>query len=136
MVHLPKEGLGETEMSIYQMEMRLLEPEVRSSPEASRPLFNDDFLEVGSSGRLYDRDTIIAEMASASKEKVLVRDFQVRVLSADVALCTYRSIGQGGAEAHRTSIWVREDNDWTIVFHQGTRVPETRSRPGSRGDPG
>ena len=45
-----------------------------------------------------------------------------REVSDDVALVTYRTIGQEGRETRRSSIWLLRTSGWQIVFHQGTRV--------------
>jgi hypothetical protein len=53
---------------------------------------------------------------------VRIRDFDVREITPDVALVTYRTVGTEGKEARRSSVWVRREPGWQIVFHQGTRL--------------
>jgi hypothetical protein len=50
-----------------------------------------------------------------------IRDFDVREVTPEVALFTYRPIGSQGKETRRSSTWIRREPAWQIVFHQGTR---------------
>jgi len=55
-------------------------------------------------------------------------DFRIKMLSADVALITYRAVWRRATDVQtsfslRSSLWVMRDDRWQIVFHQGTRVP-------------
>jgi hypothetical protein len=104
------------EAQIRELEDRLLTPEVRGSAAALDTLISRDFFEFGSSGQVYDRQTIVAAILADPQPRVPpVTEFRVCALSADVALATYRT---GGSV--RSSIWRRENDAWRIVFHQGT----------------
>jgi hypothetical protein len=107
---------------LLDLEERLLNPAMRGSPAAVIPLLHPEFLEFGSSGRVYTKDTIVQMMVQETPGVVKMRDFEVREVSDDVALVTYRTIGQEGRETRRSSIWLRRDSGWQLVFHQGTRV--------------
>jgi hypothetical protein len=107
---------------LLDLEQRLLNPAMRGSPAAVIPLLHPEFLEFGSSGRVYTKDTIVQMMVQETPGVVKMRDFEVREVSDDVALVTYRTIGQEGRETRRSSIWLRRDSGWQLVFHQGTRV--------------
>lgn len=107
---------------LLALEQRLLDPAVRSSPAAVIPLLHRDFVEFGSSGRVYTKEMIVQMMVRETPGVVKIRDFEVRELTDDVALVTYRTIGNEGRETRRSSVWVRRDSEWQIVFHQGTRL--------------
>ncbi|HEX6148092.1 MAG TPA: DUF4440 domain-containing protein [Acidimicrobiia bacterium] len=107
---------------LLALEQRLLDPAVRGSPAAVIPLLHADFIEFGSSGRVYTKDAIVQMMVQETPGVVKIRDFDVREVSDDVALVTYRTIGQEGRETRRSSIWLLRTSGWQIVFHQGTRV--------------
>lgn len=110
---------------LVEMERALLDPTTRASPEATGRLIHQDFVEFGSSGDRYDKDSVIQSMAREPSGSVIVRDFEALELSDGVVLCTYRSVGPTGKEARRSSIWVSEAGDWTLIFHQGTRIGST-----------
>ncbi len=107
------------------LEMELLDPETRRNQRRIQELLRDDFIEFGSSGRVYDRSMLIDMFATEQQAKVLIRDFIVREVADSVALVTYRTVGTSGQEARRSSVWVREGTTWRVAFHQGTRIPNS-----------
>ena len=107
------------------LEMEVLSPGVRGDTTRMDGLLHDDFVEFGSSGRVYEKKMLIEMISNESPAEVLIRDFALRELTADVALVTYRSVGQSGQEARRSSIWIREGETWRMAFHQGTRIPNS-----------
>ncbi|MCM5557734.1 DUF4440 domain-containing protein [Pleomorphomonas sp. JP5] len=116
------------------LEQKLHRPEVRRSPDTVHALLADDFTEFGSSGRVYDKASIIEALVEESiAEAALapdVHDFTARPIASDVVLVTYRSSRHlpGGAAARvtlRSSIWKLIDGRWQMLFHQGTIVPST-----------
>ena len=111
---------------LLRLEMMLLDPDVRRDIKRVAALLAEDFVEFGSSGRVWTRDAILQLLASESYAQLILEDFACRMLSADVALVTYRSersrLDGGGlpAEALRSSLWVRRQGKWKMSFHQGT----------------
>jgi len=110
---------------IRRLEARLLKPEVRSSPEELTLLLAEDVFEIGSSGRTFDKKQIIATLQGESELDYSLQDFQVKQLSSDIALATYRIVARrfqdGKARTSlRSSIWVHRQGRWQLMFHQGT----------------
>ncbi len=103
------------------LEARLLDPAVRADPAQVRALLAPDFTEFGASGRVFDRDAIVAALASEGprvpREQ---RRFRVRTLGPAAALTTWRVKRDDGIETLRSSLWQRQDGRWLMVFHQGT----------------
>lgn len=112
------------EQQFNDLEMKLVDPATRRSAEQMKTLIHEDFVEVGSSGDRYDRDSVIEVMTSRSGGSILIKDFEALAVAPSVVLCTYRSIGETGREARRSSIWVEVGDTWQVIFHQGTRVPD------------
>lgn len=115
-------GSAEVASLLERLERRLLDPGVRSSRSEVDKLLADDFVEIGSSGRFYDKAELLDQMEGQVPAPVIIRDFVARGIAADVYICTYRSVGLGGAEAFRSSIWTLSADEWRMVFHQGTRL--------------
>lgn len=107
---------------LHELEMQILDPKVRSNPAKLELLLRNDFVEFGSSGRVYHKNMLIDMMVHEQHASVNIRDFAVRELGTDAALITYRSVGGAGKEARRSSIWTRTAGRWQMVFHQGTRI--------------
>jgi hypothetical protein len=99
-----------------------LDPEVRTDPVRVRELLHDDYMEFGSTGRVYNKRMLLDMLKGERQAEVIIREFAVRQLSADTALVTYRTVGHSGQEARRSSVWVRMDGVWKMAFHQGTRI--------------
>lgn len=121
----PSRSTASAERALLEAEKALTDPDVRQSPKRIDQLLHPDFIEIGSSGDVYDRNTMIEMMTSEAPGGVVIRDFQVRLLSDETALVDYRSIGTSGREARRSSIWVDEGSGWRLIHHQGTRVPDS-----------
>ena len=133
--------------------MEEIEPELATAPElagildelASRePIFHrsefgttrtdfekmtdDDFWEVGASGRRYSRKFVLDELekrfSAPHAEVSETRDFRCQRLAEDVYLLTYTLVQDPDTERARTTrrstIWRHTGDGWKIVFHQGT----------------
>jgi hypothetical protein len=110
---------------IRALEESLLTPEVRRSSDRLRELLSQDFIEFSASGRVYTRDDILRDLPQGREVEITMERFELRALAADVVLATYRACKRspgkaGGRYSLRSSIWVRYDGHWRMVFHQGT----------------
>lgn len=108
--------------TVVQCELALLLPEVRQDPERIRALLHPNFVEYGSSGHVWDRESIGS--VSADAEQITATDLVARRIGPDAVLLTYRST-RAGHDALRSSTWIRDDTGtWLLLFHQGTPVPD------------
>lgn len=112
---------------IYDLETTLLKPEIRSSAKDLGLLLADDFMEFGSSGEIYDKKVILERLpkdTEVSPVKFIVSDFQVKELSENVVLATFKtnkiSPDNSRATALRASIWRNTNGNWQMIYHQGT----------------
>lgn len=107
------------------LEERLLEPNIRKSPQELEGLIADDFTEFGSSGRIFNKQHVIEFLQLETSDKISILDFNTVELSQGIVLVTYKAvrfITSTGAEVSslRSSIWKLIDGNWKLVFHQGT----------------
>lgn len=112
---------------LFRLEKRLLAPEIRHSQDELTALLADDFIEIGSSGQIYDRQAIIKELSEESTVKIAISDFSLRVPVENIALVTYRAgiCMESGASVKyslRSSIWRQNRGQWRMIFHQGTPI--------------
>ncbi|KTD56677.1 GNAT family acetyltransferase [Legionella santicrucis] len=118
----PKESriteAGILSKSIEAMERSLLDSSVRQSTEQLSKLIADDFLEFGTSGKIYNKQDCIKP--DETSRKFVVSDFKIKELSKDVTLATYKTTEDGIASL-RSSIWQRYGDEWKMIFHQGTK---------------
>jgi hypothetical protein len=122
---------NDTADMLCKLEQRLLQPSVRASAELVSSLITDDFIEFGSSGRVYDKAQILAALGEEQRDGPSVQatasDFEVRILADGVALVTYRTerrtLDADISQSRRSSLWQKRDGRWQMLFHQGTPIP-------------
>ena len=113
------------EQELRDLEERHLRSDVRSSPQAIGALLADEFVEFGSSGRVFDRTAVIESLPTQPIFESRIDDFVVRALAPEAVLTTYRlsTWSESGRQVRvtlRSSVWVRRAGCWVLVFHQGT----------------
>ncbi|MFP7492417.1 DUF4440 domain-containing protein [Terribacillus saccharophilus] len=101
--------------TILQLEKSLLADETRLSAD----LLTDDFLGHGSSGRSSSKaDVVTNGWDTAGLD---IREFDIRILSEDTVLATFRTAdAASGQEQLRSSVWRYQPGGWRMLFHQGT----------------
>lgn len=108
-------------------EEALLDPTVRSDRTRVAELLADDFVEFGSSGRMWTRYEILDHLAGETPAPIHMMDFECALLGEDVALVTYRASRTNALtgiqiSSLRSSIWTKKPGGWRLRFHQGTRT--------------
>jgi hypothetical protein len=122
-------------------ELRVREPIFHTLAFASTPAefasaTAPDYWEVGASGRRYSREFILQSApkinwVNAAEAGWQCTDFGLRRLAPDTYLLTYR-LDQAGRLTRRSTIWQRLEDNWRILYHQGTIISaeEDDSFPG------
>lgn len=124
---MPADDSDEAVRAAIAGELRLLELAVRNSPEQVAELLHPEYFEFGASGRRWDRESIIAELAaeqspSGQDAVAAVSDLAGTRIRADVVLVTYVSQRET-RRCHRSSLWRQTPDGWRVYFHQGTIIP-------------
>ena len=104
------------------VELRLLDPEVRASPDRVLELLDPEFTEIGASGRRWDVESVLTVTSGGSvspESPVKVSEMSGVVLSPGVVHLTYFADNQG-RRAWRSSLWRLTETGWRMYFHQGT----------------
>jgi hypothetical protein len=125
---------------------QILEELVRREPLFHRPDFgrtradfeemtDEDFFEVGASGRRYSRASVIDGvtkryenpdyhgMESLPESSWETKDFQCLQIAPNNYLLTYTLV-QGPRVTHRATIWRRKGACWKVLYHQGTIIED------------
>jgi hypothetical protein len=110
----------------FELETSLHKKQIRNSAQAASALLADAFIEFGSSGRVFNKPSIVEMMRTETlDQQITVEDFAAQELAPDVVLVTYISkkgtVDQLAVPTLRSSIWKRFDGKWQMVFHQGTK---------------
>ena len=116
---------------LLELEKKLLDPELRRTPEKLAPLLADAFVELGSSGHAYDKQRILFLLRRQVPARLVIEEFRVLEVSASAALVTYRACSESTRTSAsryslRSSLWMLRGDAWQMVFHQGTNVTELK----------
>jgi ribonuclease HI len=107
------------EAIVEALERELAGPEARADIGRTGVLLHPDFVEIGSSGRVWTRDAMMMAL-----EEDPGHHTELEILGADrigtgAILLTYRSYARSGTVL-RSSLWVLDGTKWRLRFHQGT----------------
>jgi len=105
---------------LYKLELSLLTSSVRKSTEALDQLLAEEFIEFGSSGKIFNKKEILEILPLEEGFGVYsIKDFNLITLSPTVMLARYKATIDGTTSL-RSSIWKNNGDTWQMVFHQGT----------------
>ncbi|GAI33223.1 unnamed protein product, partial [marine sediment metagenome] len=95
---------------IKDLEVELLQPDVRKSTHRLNELLADDFLEFGASGNRYNKHDILEHLPKLVQAKYTVHDFATVQISPNTILATYRvekEVLDSGEKSFslRSSLW-------------------------------
>ncbi|MFJ9639198.1 DUF4440 domain-containing protein [Streptomyces sp. NPDC101178] len=103
-------------------ELRLLDPVVRASADLLVSLLHPEFREIGTSGRLWNRETIIAALTAADAPRpgpLTASRMRGVELCSDLVHLTLDTESKG-LRSHRSSLWRLTGAGWRLYFHQAT----------------
>ncbi|THA85384.1 DUF4440 domain-containing protein [Streptomyces sp. A0592] len=110
-------------------EMQLMSPGVRTSRALTERLLDPEFVEVGASGRRWDRESMLAalpdlEGAAEDGPQYEAAHMAGVELAPGVVHLTYET-EIDGRRARRSSIWRKsaDGTGWRMYHHQATPVP-------------
>lgn len=104
---------------VEALERELLGPEVRGDIGRTGVLLHPDFMEIGSSGRVWTRDAMMMALEEDPGEHTELEILGADRIGAGAVLLTYRSYARSGTVL-RSSLWVLDNGRWRLRFHQGT----------------
>lgn len=112
--------------NLIEFEKELLKKSVRKDPNLLKKYLANDFLEYGSSGKVYTLQDILTRLPAEDGVEVIEANFfKLTAIKDDWVLMNYeskRTDSDGfSIKTLRTSIWKKDGNDWKMFFHQGTK---------------
>jgi hypothetical protein len=115
---------AEARSLVVDLERELQTRACRANPDRLRELLAPDFVEIGASGRRWDREEILELLGreDGSVGDIEMSAVQSRSLALGVVQVLWQSM-VSGRHVRRTSIWCERAAGWQLVFHQGTPVP-------------
>jgi hypothetical protein len=114
-------------LHLQTLERALLDPDVRADRARVAALIADDFIEIGASGAVFGKQTVLQALPEERGVAFEAGDMHACLVTGDVARIHYivtRTAGDDVRRSLRSSWWRRDpDGAWRMVFHQGT--PDT-----------
>ena len=110
---------------IKKLEELLLNPDIRKSVSDLSGILAEDFVEFGSSGRVFTKKEIIKSLQEESNPKLSLTNFKLKELGGAYFLATYKGIREENGEKFyslRSSIWLKKNERYVMIFHQGTKI--------------
>ncbi|HEY8701577.1 MAG TPA: ribonuclease HI family protein [Arthrobacter sp.] len=107
------------EAIVEALERELLGPDVRGDIGRTGVLLHPDFVEIGSSGRVWTRDAMMMALEEDPGERTELEVLGADSIGTTAVLLTYRSYSRSGTTL-RSSLWVLDGGRWRLRFHQGT----------------
>lgn len=124
MTDIPLSAASPVACELLRLELALARRDPAAVPEGLASLIAPDFLEFGSSGRVWDAAAVVASLARPIDDEITIDDFEVHPLSEAVLLAIYRTtaVARDGTarRCFRCSIWLRRGDRFVMRFHQGT----------------
>ncbi len=114
-------------IKVKKLELELLDPYTRKNKKRLDELLSEDFLEFTSVGSITNKKDVLKRLPKQSLLNWKVSNFKIKQLSEDVLMATYKAEKKNMKDNNitlslRTSIWKNTNNNWQMVFHQGTLI--------------
>lgn len=118
-----------TENTLLELEIALLDDKKRKSKQFLNDILADDFLEIGSSGKIYSKKDVLTVLHAESSSRYDITHFEVKELATNIMQTRYTVRQINNAKnititSSRSSLWRFSDGKWQIFFHQGTIIQE------------
>ena len=86
-----------------------------------------EFWEVGASGNIYSKQDVIEALSERYHDKNYqdiweTSDFKLTQIAKNAYLLTYHLIQNNVRHTRRSTIWIHEEGQWRIFYHQGTVI--------------
>lgn len=124
---MTSEQYKELAKQLIALELQLQQPETRRNKARLNLLLANGFEEIAASGVRFGKAHVLQRLPEEQAPSVEAFDFEVRLLSKDVAQVLYKAKLRKAGEMQtklslRSSLWQLNSLGWQMVFHQGTPV--------------
>jgi len=105
---------------VAQAERDLLITAKRSSRKYLNTVLADGFIEIGQSGQLYDKASIIATLLASPQTQAAMADLSVRKLTEVFILASYKTSNplRNVYPICRHSLWQKLEGGWQLLYHE------------------
>lgn len=104
--------------AVLAMEVELLQPSLRASAARLEEIFADGFIEIGQSGTLYNKCSIIATLTQENNKEIAATEMSGKTISNNLILVYYKTKSGSKKTIHRHSLWENSPLGWKILYHE------------------
>src|SRR5262245_13154120 len=108
-------------------EERIIAAERTADLKVFEELLAEQAITVGPDGRRHNKSEMLDILRSIPPQNVTASDFVIVGAGRDATIVNYvvkTTLRDGSDREHTsTSVWVRQNSSWRMVFHQGTQIP-------------
>ncbi|WP_337842453.1 DUF4440 domain-containing protein [Rheinheimera sp.] len=116
--------LNKLKQQLVALEQQLFQPETRACRQTLDLLIADDFVEINAAGLLYGKQNVLQRLPDEQPPQIQAGHYQLRWLGPGHAQLLYQAIvtrvGAEPAYSQRCSIWRCQQQQWQMIYHQGT----------------
>lgn len=115
---------------IKQLELKLLQTDLRANPALINDLISGDFEEISGNGQMNSRNDVINWLLQKDNNiQWALTNFRIKVLTDEVMLVIYiaKKLNDPNNTSNgsiRSSIWKQQDQNWKMIFHQASKIEE------------
>lgn len=108
---------------VLQAERDLLTTAKRASITYLGEVLADDFIEIGQSGTLYDKQDIIAALIASPKTKAHITDLTAKRVTQAFILVHYKTtdLSVSTRPINRHSLWQLTGKKWRLLYHEAAQ---------------
>ena len=112
------------EQRILNLEKSLFKYKYTSDINYMNSIIDDDYEEIGKSGKKYNKKDITSELSSLDTDrKIDIYNYKCLNIDKNTWLIHYITLSDN-KPIYRTSIWRRVDDELKIFFHQASEYKE------------
>lgn len=109
-----------TKQELVTLELKLQQEDVRSDKKQLAQLVHDNYLEFGRSGKVWKKADLLVSDQKIPQLHIQSSEFSVQKVGERSYLVSYLTTEQEtGKQTNRRSLWVKEENAWQLLFHEG-----------------
>jgi hypothetical protein len=121
--------LGPLEQTLIAKTNAVPEAQKSKNIDFLKHTLTDDFVFVGSEGRLHDKEEIVESARDGELKDFYTYNLRVLPVDDDAAVVTYDCIihmpegdapGMAPRYQHISDLWVKQDDQWRLKFQQAT----------------
>jgi|CXWL01.1.fsa_nt_gi hypothetical protein len=113
---------------IKQLELKLLQIDLKADPSLIDDLLSDEFEEISSNGQVNSRNDVVHWLFNKDDNiQWSLIDFRIKVLTDGLVMAIYttQKLNDSNSPSKgsmRVSIWKRQGDNWKMIFHQASKI--------------